>query len=146
MAKNLNHYAVVLFNKNGSAHPASTLFFSNRQEAVNAFLVIKGMKEKESLARVYVLPSAIPVESRQIHSLMELCLETNEWLRHGWVILTSEFSEDKVLNEYTEPITNDERALVNNIVESLRGMSSARAALIMKTITDEYFLDATFES
>lgn len=145
MAKNLNHYAVVICNEDGSPRPASSLFFSVRQEAVNAFTAIKAMEEK-IYVRVYVFSSPIPVESSQIHSLMELCMETNEWLRHGWKILASEFKDDQVLTEYNEPLTNEENALVITIKDSLRTMTGSRAALVMKTVTNEYFLDAKFEA
>lgn len=134
MAKNYNHYAFVICDEEGNANPASSLFFSSRTEATNAFSAVKGRDRtghEETGVRVYVLKSDQPIEFSSAKENAERALKANEWERHGWKILVSEFPQDMVLNSYTEPLTNEEHELADSIAETLRPMPSGRPALIL---------------
>ncbi|MBC9705270.1 MAG: hypothetical protein H9W81_09920 [Enterococcus sp.] len=147
--KNFNHYAFVICDDNRKPTPSGLLFFSSRTEAIEAFKTVENSQNKGAAnphARIYVYSSAVPVEFHHARSLAQMCMETNEWHRHGWKILSSTFSGDMILNEYTENLTNEEQRLVARIKTELSGMSKARAAMVMSAVTEGSFIDAKFEA
>lgn len=144
-----NHYAFVICDKEGIPNPNARLVFSSRAEAVNAFLAVKDQPHaegNESYIRIYVLHTPIPTSFEAILHEVDNTIPSAGFERNGWQIFASTFPGDKVLNEYTEPMTDEEYALVESIKKSFKGMSPVRMALVMKTLTNDCFLNATFEA